>query len=91
MELTGPTVALGIFLLGQLLGAVAWAAAINTKMNFMITASMEFHKARETYSTKEEVSKAFVVSEKNLAVALDTADKNIAAMWKQIDALKARI
>lgn len=77
-----------IFLVAQLIGGIWWAATINTKMDFMIDSAKGFKEIPVIYSTKQEVQAALSIADKNLALALATSEKNIAAMWKQIDMLK---
>lgn len=85
MTIPSALISIGVFLALQLIAAVWWAATINTKMDFMIVSSksltdleVKFGEASSKYSTKEEV-----------AVALTMANKDIAALWKQIDLIKA--
>lgn len=95
----GGIISIGIFLVIQLIGAVAWAAAINVKMSFMLKHAETFSNSKETFSTKTEVATALVVVEKNTALALSvvqketaialaSATKELEAMWRQIDGLK---
>lgn len=92
-------ISIGIFLILQLIGAVAWASAINVKMSFMLKHAETFSNSKDTFSTKAEVATALVVVEKNTAlavsivqketaIALSSANKELEAMWKQIDILK---
>lgn len=85
---SGGFIALGIFLIGQLIAAVAWGASMNTKMNFMVEAAKKFADTQHLYSTKEEVSRALAISDKALALALSASEKQLAAMWKRLDELK---
>lgn len=84
----GALVSLGIFLVLQLIGAVAWASAINTKMDFMLLAAREFSKEKSAYSTKEEVNTALALANKNVEIALSSANKELVAIWKQIDIIR---
>lgn len=79
-------ITIGIFLIVQLVAAVWWASAMNTKMNFMLNIGKDmkaielaFLEAQARYSTKEEVARTLAI-----------ADKQFEAMWKQIDILKIR-
>lgn len=91
----GALVTIGIFMVGQLVAAVWWASAISTKMDFVITTTnvtsrgLQEHTASDlaTFSTKTEVAQALVNQEKELATALGFANKELSAMWKQIDKL----
>lgn len=91
-------ITIGLFLVVQLIAAIAWASAMNTKMSFMLEFAKEFVKAKDTYSTKAEVATALVVVEKNTSMALTIAQKEVAialaasekelkAMWSRIDTL----
>jgi len=92
-------ISIGIFLVIQLVAAVWWASAMNTKMSFILkqtsnTQSMfDSHVAHDsaTYSTKSEVAQAIASNEKDVSVALAYSSKEILAIWKQIDSLKAKI
>lgn len=88
--MTSEVITLGIFLIAQLIAAVAWAATINTKMDFMISSAKEFAEAKDKYSTKEEVTRALAISDKAIALALSASEKQLAAMWKRLDELKVK-
>lgn len=77
-----------VFLVAQLIGAIWWAATINTKMDFMIISTKGFAEMPLIYSTKIEVSTALATADKNLALALSVADRNIATIQKQLDELR---
>src|SRR3990167_10014754 len=94
-NLATPLIALGIFLVGQLIAAVAWASAINTKMNFMLDIGKDmknleknFTEAQVKYSTKDEVAKALHDTRRETALTIASAEKEIQAIWKRIDELK---
>lgn len=92
--LTG-LISIGIFLAIQLVTTVWWASAINTKMDFVINSTAGLRKNLDehvshdlnTFSTKHEVSQALTAHEKEVAVALGFANKEVSAMWKRIDTL----
>lgn len=93
----GAILTLGIFLVLQLIGAVAWASAMNTKMDFMLSYAKEvknleqkFTDATNKFSTKEEVAAALLSQEKALNLALGLADREREAIWKQVDLLKSK-
>lgn len=89
---TGFITGLALFLFAQLLGAVAWASAMNTKMDFMLKAMTQVQTQISTaagiYSTKAEVSQALIAHEKEVATANAFMQKELAAMWKRIDNLQ---
>lgn len=92
-------ISIGIFLVIQLVAAVWWASSISTKMGFVLesiksTKNMfDGHviNCLSTFSTKEEVHIALVSHEKEVASALSLANKELSAMWKQIDKMNGNI
>jgi archaellum component FlaG (FlaF/FlaG flagellin family) len=92
-------ISIGIFLVAQLIISIWWAATMNTKMDFLVTStkdtkhSLETHIMNDlaTFSTKKEVEMSLTSHEKQVAVALAIADKEVSAIWKQIDILKSNL
>lgn len=85
-------VAIGIFLVGQLIAAiigmmkaVAWAATVDTKLSFMLRNTESFMGMKDKFSTKEEVAVALTVVEKNNALALSVVQKEAAITQAAID------
>lgn len=82
----------------QLVAAVWWAATITTKMNFVLDATVGTRKNLDehvihdlaTFSTKADLIQAITTHEKEIASSLILANRDIAAMWKKIDAIIAK-
>ena len=90
MEMITGIITISIFLVVQLIAAVYWAGTINTKMDFMVEASKVYKDIPLIYSTKAEVQTALSVADKNIVAALTIANRDITAMWKQIDSIKEK-
>lgn len=90
-----PWISLGVVLLGHLLASIIWATRIDTLLNIMRTQvdsiSKDLGSYRDRYSTKEDVSMALKISEKEVAIALAMAQKENVALWKKIDEIKLKL
>ena len=91
-------ISIGIFLVIQLVAAVWWASAMNTKMNYVIHEmkgvrgiEREILTILEKYSTKAEVATALIVQEKELVTARAIIEKEMIALWKKVDAIAEAI
>jgi len=79
----GSLIAIGIFIITNLVVTVWWMAKTSTLMdviqNDLKEVMVEFKLSRGVYSTKEEVSSALAI-----------VQKEITAIWKVVDKLNER-
>ena len=78
----GAIVTLGVFVIGHLMTTIWWASRVNTLLDVVQ------NKLSEIVVNLKAMESSYVKKEE-LAYRVATSDKEHAAMWKQIDDLKA--
>ena len=79
----GPTLTLGIFVVSHICLTVWWASRVNTLLDIVQVELKEI-------VAELKASRGIFVSKEELAYRVSSSDKEHAALWKQIDALKAK-